>query len=443
MKNSAWYHKLWLNKLSDLPLKEDADTAWSSMEQLLDQQLPVGNSPSGTPAPKPAGTTLGTYFSYIISAAAMVGITAYFTLRTPEQAKVNKAVKDKNVVRAITDTLRADSLRAETAVANTQLLDSTGIGSLAGIPVPKSNHQSSDLKNNLNIKKEPALNTKPGNSVAVNHTSETAALNNAAPDKKIPEKISDEKAAIAQPVSGNSVPAASAQQAFPARQLPADLSDNAASTQQSKKQRQKRQKKSPKVKTPIDTPPYNYSLEAGLNHANDENTFYMGLSGTYAPSPRWLISAGLRMNTPRTFIGQYTRKSYFRPDSMPVFSFTDKRKVLALDIPLTVSYKLSNTISINAGPVISLPLKQLGIKLGTIQQKTDTLMHTKTVYDILNSTKMNRINVGFSTGISLHFSQFDLHTRYQMLSPYSFSNEFGDNKFKYRSFQIGIGYRFK
>lgn len=416
MKNSAWYHKLWLNKLSDLPLKEEADTAWSGMEQLLDQQLPIGNSPSGTPVPKPAGTTLGTYFGYIISAAAMVGISAYFTLRTPEQAKVNKVVKDKNVVQSITDTLVSDML-----VAETPLFDSTGIAPLAGTRLAESNHQAPTLKNDLNVKKEPALNTRPGNSIVVNHT----------PKKTASDNVTSEKVA------------ASAQQAFPARQLPADLSDNAGSTPQQEKQRQKRQKRLPKIKMPIETPPYNYGLEAGVNHANDENTFYMGISGAYALSPRWLISTGLRMNTPRAFTGQYTRESYFRPDSMPVFSFTDKREVLALDIPLTATYKLSNTISINAGPVISLPLKQLGIELGTINQKTDTLMHTTVVYDILNNTKMNRINIGISTGISLHFSQFDINTRYQIVSPYSFSNEFGDNKFKYRSFQIGIGYRLR
>ncbi|TCD00229.1 hypothetical protein [Pedobacter psychroterrae] len=438
MKNSAWYRKLWLNKLSNLPIKEDADTAWSGMEQLLDQQLPIVNSPSGTPAPKPAGTTLGTYFSYVISAAAMVGITAYFTLRTPDQAKI-KAVNEKNTI----PSFKTDSLVAETSVADMHLMDSTGIAPLAGIPIADSNHQSPTLKNDFKFKKEPSVNTKPGNSITVNHTSKTEDSN-----KPTSKKIIDDKADNIAPNSQTTTSVA-VQQASPLdsmkteKQFPVDLSDNPGSTSQLERQRQNRQKRLPKAKTQIDTPPFNYSIEAGINHANDENSFYVIALGTYALSPRWLISTGLGMSTPRTFTGQYTRKSYFRPDSMPAFSFTDKRKVLAMDIPLTLTYKLSNTISINAGPVISLPLKQVGIKLGTIHQKTDTLMHTKTVNDILNNTKMNRINIGFSTGISLHFSQFDIHTRYQMLSPYSFSNEFGDNKFKYRSFQIGIGYRFK
>ncbi|RZM22535.1 MAG: hypothetical protein EOO88_29125 [Pedobacter sp.] len=427
MKNSAWYHKLWLNKLNELPLKENADAAWKGMEQLLDQQLPVGNSPSGTPSPKPAGTTLGTYFSYIISAAAMVGIGAYFTLRTPEQSKINKVAKDKNVVQSTTDTLVPDTL-----IAELPSLDNTGIGRLNGNRLPERNYQALTLKQGLNVEKGSALNSSRVDGIVVSDTSKTTAS-----DSLISEKIVN-----TQPANENSVPAAIAQQTFPARQLPADLSNDDGLTKQQEKQK-KHQKRSPKIKTPIETPPYNYGLEAGVSHAEDEKTFYIGISGIYALSPRWLISTGLRMNTARTFTGKYQRESYFRPDSMPAFSFTDKRKVLALDIPLTITYKLSNTISVNAGPAISLPLKQLGIKLGNINQKTDTLMHTKVVYDILNNTKMNRINIGFSTGISLHFSQFDINTRYQFLSPYRFSNEFGDNKFKYRSFQIGIGYRFK
>lgn len=417
MKNSAWYHKLWLNKLSDLPIKEDADTAWSGMEQLLDQQLPVGNSPSGTPAPKPSGTTLGTYFSYVISAAAMVGITAYFTLRSPEQAKVSKVVKDKNIVQVATDTLSSDTVIHDTIVSDVFTVDA----------LPDKLAATSSINSPTPLKTSDPVIRPPA--VPISASIDAVLAINTIPDTDTLDDVKTNNRTIAKNVSGQT----------PARQLPSDLTVDTESA----KLDQTTEKRSVKVKTPINTPPYNFGLEAGVNRVNDENTLYFGAFGTYALSQRWLISTGLRLNTPRSFTGKYTRESYFRPDSMPAFSFTDKRKVLAMDIPLTLTYKLSNTISINAGPIISLPLKQLGIKLGTILQKTDTLMHTKTVYDILNNTKMNRINIGFSTGISLHFSQFDIHTRYQILSPYKFSNEFGDNKFKYRSFQIGIGYRFK
>ena len=416
MKNSAWYHKLWLNKLNDLPLKEDANSSWKSMEQMLDQQLPAGNSSAGTHSPKPKGSTLGSYLGYIVGAAAVVGVTVYLTLSTPEQAKKNEVVKDTSdhVIQIAADTLSVDSLFADTDIS-----DGISVDTLAGKLAA-----AADISSSTHIKIDQIVTIAPA--VPISASVEPVAVIAAG---SVPDKLNQAKT--------NNTIAAKENDQTSTRQLPSDLTANTESLQPDQNPRKN------SAKTPIITPPYNFGLEAGVNHANDENTFYIGAFGTYALSPRWMITTGLRTNTPRSFTGQYTRQSYFRPDSMPVFSFTDQRKVLVLDVPLIVTYKLSNTISIDAGPIISLPLKQTGIKLGPIHQPTDTLRHTNVVYDILKNTKMNSINFGFSTGISLHLAQFDINARYQQLSPYRFSNEFGNNKFEYRSFQIGIGFKFK
>jgi len=431
MKNSAWYHKLWLTKLNDLPLKDDENTAWADMEQMLDQQLPVSNSAAGTPAPKPAGTTLGSYLGYIASAAAMIGAAAYFIVNPPEQDKVSKVIKDKAAMQIAPDKTNSDSVSADTlsfknlapALVDSHLADS----STSSTPV---------LKTSILVKSASLINAKQYEGGIKNPESDDRIKTS--DDLIATTNIGIEINVLDSTHRGEKPSLNNMDSQIPARELPADLSDIDDSPL-----KQKRQKRSSKAKTPINTPQYNFVIETGLNRANDGNTLYFGAFGTYALSSRWLVNIGLRMNTQRSFTGNYTRKSYFRPDSMPEFSFTDQRKVLVMDIPLTATYKLSNTISINAAPMISLPLKQSGIKLGPIKQTTDTLMNTKVIYGILNNTKMNRVNFGFSTGFSLHLWQFDINARYQVLSPYSFNNEFGDNKFNSRSFQVGIGYRFK
>lgn len=87
MKNSAWYHKLWRKKLGGLPVKANADAGWKLMQQQLDAHLPSAGTVTGGAAAKPLLGKLIALASYVLPAAAMVGVAAYFA--------VNSGIKPK------------------------------------------------------------------------------------------------------------------------------------------------------------------------------------------------------------------------------------------------------------------------------------------------------------------------------------------------------------
>ncbi|RZL04836.1 MAG: hypothetical protein EOO89_27560, partial [Pedobacter sp.] len=162
MKDSAWYHKIWLTKLNELQLKEDVDAAWTGMEQMLDEQLPLGNSFADTsakksasaPSPKPAGTTFGTYLGYIVGAAAMVGLTTYFALHSPKQSKSNKRIQDKNIKQLATDTLLSDSIEADSTSKET--LNYRNVA-----PTPSDTVMTGNIRNTTTVIKRPVVLQRP------------------------------------------------------------------------------------------------------------------------------------------------------------------------------------------------------------------------------------------------------------------------------------------
>jgi hypothetical protein len=50
MTDSAWYNRLWQNKMQQLTLEEDGDAAWKNMQALLDENMPI-TSPAVNPNP--------------------------------------------------------------------------------------------------------------------------------------------------------------------------------------------------------------------------------------------------------------------------------------------------------------------------------------------------------------------------------------------------------
>jgi hypothetical protein len=199
-------------------------------------------------------------------------------------------------------------------------------------------------------------------------------------------------------------------------------------------------------KNKIITPNYNYGLETGLSTAAANSTsFYFGGFGSYAIKPRSLFNIGIRINSNRTISGRFTHISYHGQDSIPPFAIADTRKLLVADIPVTVEYKLFNALSIKAGALFILPIKQSGIntKLAPIAYPRDTLYHTQEINTALNNTTMNKVNLGFTGGISAHIKKFDINFNYQVLKPYKISDALGSYTKTYQTFQLGVGWRFR
>jgi len=124
---------------------------------------------------------------------------------------------------------------------------------------------------------------------------------------------------------------------------------------------------------------------------------------------------------------------------------------MVLNVPLTIEYRVSNRISINAGPVISFPLSQSNVQtvaeIFKAQVPTTKYLDSarnRAVDSTLRHTKVNKINLGLTGGISVRFNQFYIEGKYlRSLTPYKVSNALGGYEQYNGSFQLGLRYKFK
>jgi hypothetical protein len=475
MKNSAWYHKLWRKKLNTLPVPKDAGAAWAGMKTLLDKNMPAGNSPGLTHPPKPLGAKLITLFTYILPAAAMIGVGLYFLQLKHKTNKPNHPRHKVQVGKAqdsliITDSLAKDSLFDAITDTVKKLNDTTKASDLPinapnpDQPVRSSAHKvikpstaSSHLPNQTQV---PFINAqKNGTSAPGDIVQQTLAMKGEQTRADLSKQgqmnvINSTQNGSATVQQGSGDHASGADN----KPVPAPVSNSnygkpmahekantliTADKQKTKIIKIKKPKNKQTQTQDIVTPPYNYGLELGLNTGN-KSSFYFGAFGAYALSKRWLVNAGLRINSPRQLSGEYTHATYFIPDSPARFKITDSRKILVLDIPVQVEYKISNLISIKGGPVISFAVRQSNkssnVIVNTLQ---DTLYHKKQITADIANTTVNTVNMGFNGGISFHLKQFDINGQYQVLSPYNIKNVLGAYSNTYHTFQVGVSYRFK
>lgn len=455
MRNSAWYYKLWLKKLSKLPLKEDAGSAWAGMKDMLDARMPVsngggksdgsssgGSNGGGTVATKPFAAKLVSLLGYALPVAAAIGVTTYLVSPVVIRPK-NPVILKKQQSHLPADTLHrkglpvsADSLaNIETDSAHVLSIDSLS-GYLTGVKAKTNgtNKQISDLRpaavskiennqvENYAVKVQPDHSeniVSPGTSLVKENTAST--IESIKPDKEENQIPVNEK------ISGK---------------------HSTAKVASSKK---KKVSRSPKVKEFMTTPAYNFGLESGWNTGKNDG-LYVGIFGSYRIRTKLLLNVGVRLNTSTTLSGSYiTKPSGYLRDTLSTYKVSDNRKLMLLNVPLTLEYRLSNQISINAGPVISFPLSQ---SKGNTQSELykaqlpstkylDSARH-RAVDSTLNYTKVNKVNLGITGGISIRFNQFYMEGKYlRNLTPYKVSNTLGGYQQYNGSFQLGLRYQFK
>lgn len=511
MKNSAWYHKLWLKKLSELPVKEDPDTAWAGMKELLDVQLPVVNSHSGTGHHGTGKTSAGgvkgaataktlaakviAMAVYVLPVAAAIGVTAYFVMPAlikPDLKKVKKeqqsligidtagvnpikiardSVQDTILSAAVsgrdlpsdTDTSAFENLAHKRAKNGTPVQDTTRSGnainriaytSSSGNVKKAGNANKSEAKKNtgksfLADTSSPASMPYPSlrNQILLssNSTKELSADNNVLVLKDQASK--NLTSAMRQNTGPNAKNIASKSKKD---KLSKSGKDRLSKNRLSKNDKDKKAKKS----NDIITPDYNFGLEAGLNTSKNSG-LYFGALTSYKLNMRLLLNAGIRINTSAAVSGNYTTKTNDAfGDSSSRYKVSDSRKIMALAIPLTLEYKISSRISVNAGAVISFPMHQTNQKIQSelLLNLKDSVNRTAyldsvrhhAVDSTLNYTKVNKINIGITGGISYRLNQFYFEAKYlQNITPYKVNNALGGYNQYFKSFQLGIRYQFK
>jgi hypothetical protein len=534
MKDLAWYHKLWRDKLGELPLKKDDTAGWADMRNLLDEELP--ETPIGGNAYRlstPIRVLLALFVAATITLPVVIYNAKYNTIITKNSKHLplhttgnNRPDKPFNQSQnqPLTDLTEPDSAHDQAGIStesstqnqirrtNAILVtanNKSGAGNsdsqLSGIDglntkKPKGNIKPEDnitLSNALTSRKPASFNK--GLLKRINKYSDNAIANNKqnyqsskrnysvyahhgvpnresfnSPNREYGMSMQDKQPSSVKGTNSKEnadnnltgpankkLQANNDKEAADTKIDPVKNSTNNANTKEVKspgsksrvfdsspktvKTKENKSKSNIKKSKTDDAPPkYNYGLETGYNVGHG-SSLYAGAFGSYQVKSKWLINIGLRLNTYKTISGEYSHQSYYSPDSIPAFKVTDSRKVMALTIPITLEYKLSKNISLKGGPVISMPIKQSGIstRLGAVPDTRDTIYHTQIIDSALKKTVINKVNIGFTGGVSIQIKHLNIEAMYQVLTPYKVSSGLGSYQKSNQNFQIGIGYRFK
>jgi len=141
---------------------------------------------------------------------------------------------------------------------------------------------------------------------------------------------------------------------------------------------------------------------------------YFGLFATYNFSNKWGLGLGVRALNPQSVSGTYSHSNDSKKDTLQTLDMSDARKLYFVDIPLNLVFKPSQAISIKAGPVFSLPVKQAnGIStFQTGKLKKDSLYYVGVTKTINATTYTPDLNIGLSAGIGFQTGRFIFDAAY-------------------------------
>lgn len=451
MKNSAWYHKLWRKKLGEYPLRDDPDASWTEMQALLDKAMPAQNADGNKKPGKFWGGTPISMLGFILPAAAMIVAVTFAVIKHSKKTKTDqkhhyqlplKKAKDtskedtgKNVIVPLKTDSTTHNIPKNTTRAHTGIMKNSGIRLQQTFFFNPKNKTGSG-RASLRTRKlqisfsagQSGANTGRSivNQLAVDDGKGPLLLSGGADKRTDTSLLNPTKSGI-----GNGMPRAN----YPGAKAQATGKRSAATSVKAKD-----------VKSPKNDSKFDFGIDGGINISGAGSSPAFGLTGTAGINPKWLIEAGIRMDLSRPFSIDITHPTYNRPDST-FFKVQDSRKMTVLSVPVNIAYKVSDKVSIYAGPQINFSVNQSKPvnKLRTVSDYRDTLSHSRSIDSALEYNSINKVNVGVSAGVSIRISShFYIDGTYQQnISPYKVSTGLGDNKQYYRSFQLGLHYRFK
>ncbi len=173
---------------------------------------------------------------------------------------------------------------------------------------------------------------------------------------------------------------------------------------------------------------------------------YFGLFAAYNKGGKWGMDMQVRALNPQKISGSYTHANGSNIDSGQTLKVSDSRKAYFVSIPVRASYKINSNISVKAGPVINIPVKQLTgtATLLPANLKTDTNYYPTVISQLKNTTYQQKINFGLSGGVSVTYKRLFLEAAYSKnLSGYNVSSGFGNYKSNAGGVQVTIGFSLK
>jgi len=468
MKNSAWYHKLWLKKLDQYPLKDDAASSWKEMQDLLDEHLPISNELVSKKPGKFSGTTIVSMLGFVLPAAAMIGAITFVAVKHPFKNKViHKHHYNKGSAKKLTDSnsfndsvaktpppLNADSSGNIIGNNSNAAPASNAVINNPAIAAPQVNHVKSNNTGNVVQPNVQAGSFKRNSAGSVIQPNQRGIINrdNFSADSIA---VTPGSTTAAQLVNVNN-------KSFFTRALTGvdDLSGTglirraaaalkASSAGGFSKITVKKQSSSSKSKSIKNqnsgTGAFDFGFEGLSNTSGAGTNLVFGVFGSAQLNTKWQVNTGLRIDLNRPLSGTITHPSYNQPDT--VFKVTDSRKVNTISVPVNFEYKVSNMVSIHAGPQFSFSAGQSSHsnKLQAITNYRDTLGHSYSIDSALKYNSISKFNVGISGGVSIRVSpHFYIEGLYQQnITPYNVNTGLGNYKQYYHSVQLGIRYTFK
>ncbi|NRF38750.1 outer membrane beta-barrel protein [Pedobacter foliorum] len=439
MRNSGWNHKLWKKKLNELPVEIDLNSAWSEMQSILDHNLPLSDLPKSDGLAKTIGNKIVSMLGYILPAAAMIAGLIYFTTKQPKAEKsINAKQINKNSLLKTPDILKVNDSAKDSNQPKDSLSSHTAFSIKINQNTLHSSHSEKDITEDQAVLTQ-ASSANPNSTEAI---------------KTLPDLSNQQITSSIDHAGFNSNVSLFTNRNVGFFNINTRMINLSAYNKRSEKDeriyKKTKRKKSVKIKEQkeIYTPQYNYSFEAGLNVYQSNQNIFLGANAAYAINKRLIVNAGLRLSLANVVEGSYTHPSYNLKDSAKKEDLTilDHRQLTTADIPLGLEYKISNRVSIKAGPVLSFLIKNggMGSKLGTVKNLFDTVYNSKKINNSLANSTTNKLNIGFSTGLSVRFKQFNIEAGYrQNFVPYKVSSDLGSYKKDFKTFQIGIGYNIK
>ena len=173
---------------------------------------------------------------------------------------------------------------------------------------------------------------------------------------------------------------------------------------------------------------------------------YFGLFGTYTIKNKLGVNIQLKVLNPQNISGSYNHANGSKVDSNQTLKITDFRKAYFVSIPIQGVYKINDNVSIKAGPVINIPVKQLNgtTTLLPANITTDSVYYASATSQLKNTKYQQKINFGLSGGVSITYKRLFLEAAYlKGLSGYNISSGFGNYKYNAGNVQVTIGFSLK
>lgn len=171
---------------------------------------------------------------------------------------------------------------------------------------------------------------------------------------------------------------------------------------------------------------------------------YFGLFATYNFTDKWAVNLSIRGLNPQNVSGSYTHKNESKIDTLQTLNMSDSRKIYFVDVPLNLVFRPGPALSIKAGPVFSLPVKQAnGISIfQTGKLKKDSAYYAGVTKTINATNYTPSLNMGLSGGVSFQTGRFIFDAAYIIgLKGVNIGSSLGSYTADNSSFLFTVGFK--